>query len=272
MTELFPGLMYKSNQQPIGIFDSGVGGLSIAKEISRQLPHEHLLYVADSLHAPYGNKSVLCIEQRVNTIARQLITQNIKALVIACNTATVNAIEQLRQQISIPVIGVEPAIKPAANYSRQKKVGILVTQSTANNPRFLALVERFSSGVTVFIQPCPGLVELIEQGQHLSEQCHLLLASYLAPLQAQQVDTLVLGCTHYPFVKTVIETIVGDQMHIMETAKPVTAELTRQLHRHNIAASDRQNGQSRFFSTQYSIEQQQLFSSLWQSNILLENF
>lgn len=257
------------NQQPIGIFDSGIGGLSISQQIKHHLPNENLLYVADTLHAPYGDKSTEFITQRVNDIADWFIKQQAKAIVVACNTATVNAIDQLRYRVDIPVIGVEPAIKPAAKHSINDKVAILVTQATAKNPRFLALVEKYQNNCQVFIQPCPGLVEAIELGKESSAHCYLLLEKYLTPLLKNGVDTIVLGCTHYPFVTDAIQKICGKQIKIMETALPVTEQLKRQLIVHQIANPQDISGSITFYSSQNGLQQQQLFSHLWQTNVEL---
>ena len=158
-----------SSSQAIGIFDSGIGGLSIAQCIAESLPNETFIYVADSLFAPYGDKSSVTIIDRVNKLADWLIEQNVKAIVVACNTATVVAIEQLRSRVSIPIIGVEPAIKRAAQKSITQKIALLVTEATAINHRFLALVDKHNNSTEVLIQPCIGLVDLIEQGLHDSE-------------------------------------------------------------------------------------------------------
>ncbi len=261
---------YSKNDAKIGIFDSGIGGLSIAKCIAEQLPNENLIYVADSLHTPYGEKSVDFIIERVNTIAEQLLRRDVKALVIACNTATVNAITQLRSRVDIPVIGVEPAIKPAALSSKNKKVGILVTLATSKNPHFRALVNNHHNGAEVFIQPCPGLVEMIEQGQQNAHHCRVLLNSYLEPLLIKGIDTLVLGCTHYPFVKQQISAIVGDAIKIIETAEPVTLQLSKTLIKANIASVSTRLGQQQFFSTAMGKNQQKLFNQLWQTEINLQ--
>jgi len=253
------------DNRSIGIFDSGIGGLSIAKRISEQLPHENLIYVADSQHAPYGEKSTDFITQRVIVIAQQLIKQECKALVIACNTATVNAISQLRAQVDIPIIGVEPAIKPAAKQSLNKKVAVLVTQATSQNPNFQRLIDRHHNGALVTIQPCPGLVELIEQGKQNSGQCYQLLKKYLEPLISAGVDTLVLGCTHYPFVLEAITSITGGLIHVLETATPVTSYLSGQLKDKGLSANIKQTGKHQFFSSKVSEHQQQLFSQLWQT-------
>jgi glutamate racemase len=258
--------------RPIGVFDSGIGGLSIMQCIKQQLPSENLLYVADTLYAPYGEKSAEFIQQRVNEIADWFIAKNTKAIVVACNTATVNAIDQLRKSIAIPVIGVEPAIKPAANLSRRKKVAILVTKATAENQRFLALVAQYKNDSEVYIQPCPGLVELIEQDKKNSAECKLMLNAYLTPLMAKGVDTIVLGCTHYPLVRELISQLCGDGVVIMETALPVTEQLQRQLASHHLTNNSSAIGSTAFYSSKSCATQQQLFSHIWQQPLSLNKF
>lgn len=206
----------------------------------------------------------------MNSIAEQLIAKGVKALVIACNTATVNAIEQLREKVNIPIIGVEPAIKPAAKQSISKKVAILATKATSENQRFNDLVDLHHNGVQVFIQPCPGLVEYIEQGQQHSQGCYALLTQYIKPLVNQGIDTLVLGCTHYPFVQQQISAIAGSQVSIIETAAPVTLQLTKKLIERNIAACTTQQGQHQFFSSHVTEHQEQIFKQLWQSPLILQ--
>jgi len=261
-----------TNRDPIAIFDSGVGGLSVAHCIRQQLPNENLLYVADTLNAPYGEKSTEFIQHRVNEIAQWFVKRNAKAIVVACNTATVNAIDQLRRNIFIPVIGVEPAIKPAANFSKNKKVAILVTKATAENQRFLALVAQYRNTSDVTIQPCPGLVELIEQNKRHSPECKLMLSRYLQPLIDRGVDTIVLGCTHYPLVTELINEICGNTMVIMETAQPVTEQLQRQLALHRLINTSSNLGTSTFYSSKNCSTQQQLFAHIWQQPLSLHKF
>jgi glutamate racemase len=258
------------NSQAIGVFDSGIGGLSIAKCIHQNLPHENLIYVADSQFAPYGDKSSANIIERVNKIADWLINQQVKAIVVACNTATVSAIDQLRLRVSIPIIGVEPAIKPAAIHSKTQKIALLVTEATAVNTRFLSLVNKYKNGAEIYIQPCAGLVELIEQGLYESEQCRKRLNALLVPLLQSNIDTLVLGCTHYPFVRQLIQDIVGDKITIMETAQPVTEQLARQLEIKGLLASYEHISQQCFFSSKISHEQAQLMSVLFGENVSLQ--
>jgi glutamate racemase len=258
------------NSAAIGIFDSGVGGLSIAQCVAKSLPHENLIYVADTLNAPYGEKSLSFINERVIFIAQELIKKDIKALVVACNTATVNSIELLRSKVSIPVIGVEPAIKPASKLSQSKKVAILVTQATSNNSRFNDLVAEHKNGAEVFIQPCPGLVEFIEQNKQNSEACLQLLESYINPLISQGVDTLVLGCTHYPFALPQINNITNNKINIIETSAPVTLQLTKKLEEAGLCANKNQLGNNQFYSSQPSEQQQRLFSLLWKDSLKLK--
>lgn len=221
------------------------------------------------MHAPYGDKSVDFIIERVNLLANKLIEKGVKALVIACNTATVNAIEQLRAQVNIPIIGVEPAIKPAAKLSLSKKVAILATQATSDNKRFKDLIEQHHNGAKVLIQPCPGLVEFIEQGKQNSQACHDLLTQYIEPLVKEGIDTLVLGCTHYPFLQKQIAEIAGPKITIIETAAPVTLQLSKKLNEQSIAACPTQQGKYQFFSSAPTQQQQNTFSLLWKSHIPL---
>jgi len=260
--------------QPIGIFDSGVGGLSIAKCISETLPNEQLIYVADSAFAPYGDIQISLIEQRVNAIADWLVSKKVKAIVVACNTATVNTIENLRARYHLPIIGVEPAIKPAAKQSKSKKVAILVTQATAQNQRFLSLVEKHKQNSEVIVQACPGLVELVEAGNIRSIECQQLLQGYLLPLVEQEIDTLVLGCTHYPFLHQQITDVVGSSITIMETAKPVTQQLKRRLSHYDLLRTNQSPAQEslmqhQFYSSKNCLNQQATFSQLWQQEISL---
>ncbi len=197
------------------------------------------------------------------------MAKGVKALVIACNTATVNAIEQLRAQVSIPIIGVEPAIKPAAKQSISKKIAILTTQATSENQRFKDLIDLHHNGAQVLIQPCPGLVEFIEQGKHHSPACNALLRQYIEPLVNQEIDTLVLGCTHYPFVQQQISTIAGKHISIIETAAPVTLQLAKKLAEMNLTACHTQQGKTQFFSSLVNKQQEKIFSQLWQASLTL---
>ena len=267
-------MLTTQNYQPIGIFDSGVGGLSIAKAVQKRLPNESFIYLADSLYAPYGNLTPEQITDRVNKIAQWFIKKNVKALVIACNTATVNTIDQLRTFIDMPIIGVEPAIKPAVAQSRTKKIAIMVTQATANNERFINLVNKHKHNTEVYIQACPGLVEIIEADDIESYTCHSLLRQYLAPIMpsnTSNIDTLVLGCTHYPFLHEKICSIIGDKITLMETSVPVVKQLEKQLLLQGINADVEQKSDLLFFSTQDNKQQEKVFSYLLGKNVTVKN-
>lgn len=188
-------------EAPIGVFDSGVGGLSVLAEIQRLLPDETLLYVADCGNVPYGEKTPEFIRERCSVMARFFQQQGAKALVLACNTATVAGVADLRRDYpQWPIVGMEPAVKPAAAATRSGVVGVLATTGTLQSAKFAALLDRFATDVRVITQPCPGLVELIEDGDlHSPVLCKLLLG-YVQPLLDGGCDTIILGCTHYPFL------------------------------------------------------------------------
>ncbi|QVM92214.1 glutamate racemase [Pseudomonas entomophila] len=215
---------------PIGVMDSGVGGLSVLAEIQRLLPNETLLYVADSGHVPYGEKTPDYIRQRLRHIANFLREQGAKAMVLACNTATVATVADLRALYpDWPLVGMEPAVKPAAAATRSGVVGVLATTGTLQSAKFAALLDRFASDVRVITQPCPGLVECIEAGDLTSPALRQLLAGYVQPLLAQGCDTLILGCTHYPFLRPMLADMVPADVAIIDTGAAVARQLQRLL-------------------------------------------
>ncbi|MGF6394844.1 glutamate racemase [Pseudomonas plecoglossicida] len=215
---------------PVGVMDSGVGGLSVLAEIQRLLPNESLFYVADSGHVPYGEKSPDYIRQRLRRIAEFFQAQGAKAMVLACNTATVAAVADLRELYpDWPLVGMEPAVKPAAAATRSGVVGVLATTGTLQSAKFAALLDRFASDVRVVTQPCPGLVDLIETGDLGSEQLRQLLLGYVQPLLAAGCDTLILGCTHYPFLRPLLATMLPADVAIIDTGAAVARQLQRLL-------------------------------------------
>lgn len=214
---------------PIGIFDSGIGGLSVLKEIHKLIPNENLIYVGDSAHAPYGDRSAKYVRERSQTIADFLLDQGVKAIVVACNTATAEAATQLRETMDVPVIGLEPAIKPAAQLSKSGIIGVLATQRTINSERLLGLTERYAKNKKVLAQACPGLVEQVEANKLEHPDTKTLLNKYIQPLLEQGADALILGCTHYPFLLPTIHKIIGNEIEVLETGKPVAEQLKRIL-------------------------------------------
>lgn len=227
-----------ASEAPIGVFDSGVGGLSVLADIRAQLPHESLLYVADSGHVPYGEKSPDYIRRRCRHICAFLIAQGAKALVLACNTATVAAIADLRAQYpQMPIIGLEPAIKPAAEQTRCGVIGVLATSGTLASDRFAHLRDQFAGAVHVVTQACPGLVECVERGDLRSPETRALLSRYVHPLLAAGCDTLILGCTHYPFLKPLLRELVPANVHILDTGHAVARHLARCLQAQHLEAN-----------------------------------
>ncbi|WP_145191747.1 MULTISPECIES: glutamate racemase [unclassified Pseudomonas] len=222
---------------PVGVMDSGVGGLSVLAEIQRLLPNESLLYVADCGHVPYGEKSADYIRQRCRHIAQFFRAQGAKAMVLACNTATVAAVADLRALYpDWPLVGMEPAVKPAAAATRSGVVGVLATTGTLQSAKFAALLDRFASDVRVVTQPCPGLVERIESGDLSSEPLRQLLWGYVEPLLAAGCDTLILGCTHYPFLRPLLAQMVPADVAVIDTGAAVARQLQRLLGAHELLA------------------------------------
>ena len=221
---------------PVGIFDSGVGGLSVLRHIQAQLPHEHLLYLADTGFAPYGDKPEAVVVARVLAIGDFLLAQDAKALVVACNTATVAAVRELRAiHPGLPIVGVEPGLKPAASFTRSGKVGVLATERTLNGAKFLQLRDQvhLDSGAEFLLQPCVGLADQIEFGELDSGATTAMLERFIHPLLAQGADTLVLGCTHYPLVRASIERLLEDagrlDVALVDTGDAVARQLARLL-------------------------------------------
>lgn len=214
---------------PIGIFDSGIGGLSVAREIHGALPHEHLLYVADSAFVPYGDRTMDEVRARTVAAGRYLQDRGAKLLVVACNTASGAALELLRERLSIPVVGLEPAVKPAVAGSRNGRVGVMATVGTLRSDRYARLVQAHGNGVQVIAQPCPGLADAIEDGHLDDDVLHALLPGFTEPLKAAGVDTVVLGCTHYPFVREQIAAALGPHVQIVESGPAIARRTMRVL-------------------------------------------
>lgn len=234
-------------------------------EINRLLPHEALLYVADSGHVPYGEKSAEYIRQRSRNIAAFLVEQGAKALVLACNTATAAAVADLRTLYSIPVVGMEPAVKPAALATRSGVVGVLATTGTLQSARFAALLDRFAGSVRVITQPCPGLVECVERGELKGPHVEQLLRSYTDPLLEAGCDTLILGCTHYPFLRAQLLAILPSGITLVDTGAAVARQLRARLTEANLLA-DGSPQDPQFWSTAEPASLQHVMHVLWGRN------
>jgi len=253
--------MNKNN--PIGIFDSGIGGLSIAHRIREILPNENLLYVADSNNAPYGEKSEAFILQRSETIIDFLLERQVKAIVIACNTATVSSIKELRAKYSIAIIGIEPGVKPAVFKTNSGVIGVLATTKTLNSHSFNELASIFSGEVKIVVQPCPGLVEQVEMLDINSDITEALISKYLNPLLLKGADTIVLGCTHYAFLYSTIKKVAGPKIEIINTDMAVARETARRLKNHNLLSTSSALGCEKFWSSGLLEQAQQQISLLW---------
>ena len=248
---------------PIGVFDSGVGGLSILRSIHTLMPNERLIYVADSAHAPYGLKSEAFIQKRSMAVMDYLLRQQVKAVVVACNTATAAAIAMLRERYAMPIIGVEPAVKPAAEQSRTGVVGVLATSGTIASDKFFQLQNRFSDQVEILTRACTGLVELIEQPQFDEEAVLRLLETFINPMLKKRADTLVLGCTHYSLIKQQIAKVAGADVKIVDAGAAVAKELQRRLQLQAIDNNHSQSAAVTFFTSGDPVFHQPTLRRYW---------
>lgn len=223
---------------PIGVFDSGIGGLSVLKALRAAMPHEDFIYLADNGHAPYGERDTTHVLARSRAVTQYLVGQNIKALVVACNTATAAAIDQLRiDHPHLPIIGVEPALRPAVALSKTGRIGVMATRSTLASARFQTLLAA-QTGLSEFVlQPCDGLADAIERGASMDDATEIIAACVrntaamgLFGTQPGQIDTLVLGCTHYPFVSEHLQALVGVDVRLVENGEAVARQTQRLLH------------------------------------------
>ena len=230
---------------PTGIFDSGVGGLSVLREIRKLLPHQDLIYYADSAYCPYGVRDPAQIRARALAIARFLVEQGAALIVVACNTASVAALECLREQLPVPVVGMEPAVKPAAAGTRNGRIGVLATAVTLSGERYNNLKEKYAAAVEVVSSPCPGLVEMVEAGSTLGPALEEVLAPCLARLLDRGVDTVVLGSTHYHFLRDAVQKLAGPDVLVIDTALAV-ARRTRAVLGDR---ADGEEGRTRLFTS-----------------------
>jgi glutamate racemase len=240
---------------PIGIFDSGVGGLSVLKAIRQQLPHESILYLADQSHVPYGQRSLEEVRQFSTVIAQFLLDQGAKLIVVACNTASAAALHHLRITFpNISFVGMEPAVKPAAEISLTRRVGVLATPATFQGALYASVVERFARDVTIYQHTCPGLVGQIEAGYLDTPKTRVILENALLPMIEKGIDTIVLGCTHYPFVIPLIKVIVGDGIRVIDPAPAVARQVDHVLYAGKLSNVDKEASTMRFYTTGDPVE------------------
>jgi len=227
-----------SATSPIGVFDSGLGGLSVAREVRRRLPHESILYLADSAYCPYGGRSIEEIQERSLAVTQALVERGAKLVVVACNTASGAAIETLRESFAIPIVGLEPAVKPAALSSVAGRIAVLATPATLKTARFNRLVDNHGAGVEVIKVECPGFVELVEMGEVNGNGALDAVARVLEPVRIAAADRVVLGCTHYPFLRGAIQEVLGSGVQILDSGTAVAKQVERVLRRRGILAEE----------------------------------
>jgi len=238
---------------PIGIFDSGIGGLTIFDEIHKLLPNENIIYLADSKNAPYGEKSKEEIIAFSIKNTNYLLQRGCKLVVVACNTASTNAVDVLREKYTIPFIRVQPAIKPAALNSKTKIVGILATKGTLKSDLLFETSQKFAQGVTVIEQVGEGLVSLIENGKIHSVEMTNLLNKFVRPMLDKNIDYLVLGCTHYPFLTPQLQNIVGENVKIIDSGEAIARQTKNILQQENLINENLSNGEYEFYSNKDEI-------------------
>lgn len=235
------------HKNPIGVFDSGVGGLSVLRAIRELLPYEDVIYVGDQAFAPYGKRTKSEIIQRADAISKWLLSQNCKLIVVACNTATTNAISHLRQTYDVPFVGIEPAIKPAALGSKTGVVGVLATEGTLSSELFQSTTQDHAKEIEVITQVGHGLVELVEEGNAESTHAEMQLRQDLAPMLNHPIDHLVLGCTHYPFLSKTLKKILPKNVTIVDCGEAVAKQTKRLVEKHEL--QNEGNGKTAYFTT-----------------------
>lgn len=235
---------------PIGVFDSGVGGLSVLRAIRRQLPAQPVIYLADQAHVPYGSRTLEEVRGFSEAITRFLLDEGARLIVVACNTASAAALHELRDRFpGVPFVGMEPAVKPAAEHTHTGVVGVIATPATFQGKLYASVVERFAHGVTILQDTVPGLVNAIEKGQLDTPETRTILETALHPMLAKKIDTVVLGCTHFPFVIPLIHQIVGPGVRVIDPAPAVARQTERLLETHGWLASGDTSAPVRFLTT-----------------------
>lgn len=235
---------------PIGIFDSGVGGISVLRAIRAQMPEESVIYFGDQEHIPYGPRSMEQIRNFSEAITKFLLGQDAKIIVVACNTASAAALKYLREKFpQVQFVGMEPAVKPAAEHTQTGKVGVLATPATFQGALYASVVERFANGVELFQNTCTGLVQQIEQGNLNGGETRKILDNALLPMLEKNIDTVVLGCTHYPFVIPLVEEIVGENVRVIDPAPAVAKQIKRLLEAGGMKSQSAERGSVKFYTS-----------------------
>ena len=255
--------MSSSSTSSIGVFDSGVGGLSVLRAIRAQMPEESVIYFGDQVHIPYGPRPMDQIRNFSEAIAQFLLEDNSKIIVVACNTASAAALKYLREKFrDVPFVGMEPAVKPAAEHTQIGKVGVLATPATFQGALYASVVERFANGVELLQNTCPGLVQEIEKGNLQGKEPRRILKDALLPMLEKNIDTVVLGCTHYPFVIPLIQQIVGDNVRVIDPAPAVAKQVRRVLEAKGLKKQADERAEIKFYTSGDPEELKSLLPSL----------
>lgn len=260
------------NENPIGFFDSGVGGTSVWKEVIELLPHENTIYLADSKHAPYGRKSREEIVQLCVKNTEYLLSQNCKLIAVPCNTATTNAISYLRTHYDVPFIGIEPAIKPAALHTDTKKVGILATKGTLSSELFIKTHKEFTQDINTIEIVGTGIVELIEAGKKDTEEMRDLLVSITEPFMISGIDYLVLGCSHYPYIKEMLQELLPRRVRIIDSGAAVARQTMHVLKSRELLNLSSASGKHRLYSNLQTQTLDSLTSEIGNREVVLLDF
>lgn len=249
----------KKNENPIGVFDSGVGGISVLRELVKIMPNENYLYFGDSINAPYGTKEVSVIRELTIKNIEKLLDMGAKSIVVACNTATSAAVRVLRQMYpEIPLVGIEPAIKPAVEYKEKSRVVVMATPMTLKQEKFQNLMKKYENQAEIVPLPCPGLMEFVERGDLEGEDLYNYLSILFGSLNSKKIDSVVLGCTHYPFAKKAIEAVVGKDVQIFDGGEGTAREMRRRMQCASLINPSKEKGTVKFINSKDTEEEREL--------------
>ena len=238
-----------ADNSPVGVFDSGVGGISVLKELVKIMPNENYIYFGDSANAPYGTKTLEEIKELTVKNAKLLKDKGVKAIVIACNTATSAGAKAVREMLDIPVVGIEPALKPAALMCKNPKIAVMATPLTLKLEKFANLMDKFDEDAEIYPIECPDIVKFVEQGICEGREIEKCIEKYFDSVKHINLDAIVLGCTHYPFVKSVISKVVGENVKLFDGGEGTAKELSRRLKENNLLTDRTQKGNVEFINS-----------------------
>jgi glutamate racemase len=237
----------EDKERPIGVFDSGLGGISVLRELVKIMPNENYIYFGDSKNAPYGTKKLEEVRELTFHTFRYLLSEGVKAVVIACNTATSAAVRRLRQEYpQVPIVGIEPALKPAVLHRPDSRVVVMATPMTLGQEKFRTLMDKYKNQARIVPLPCPGLMEFIEKGILTGPELDRYLEDLFLPLRTEPIDSVVLGCTHYPFIREEISRILGDGVTLFDGGEGTARELKRRIEKQGILTDRMGKGWIRF--------------------------